>query len=66
MGEENTAIRTLGNTRGLTLVAVLSMALGIGLNTTIFTFINGLLLRPPTVQDPAGLLEIWERNSTSL
>jgi putative ABC transport system permease protein len=31
------AIRTLGNTRGLTLVAVLSLVLGIGLNTTIFT-----------------------------
>ncbi|MFL5489586.1 MAG: ABC transporter permease [Gemmatimonadaceae bacterium] len=58
------AIRTLGNTRGLTIVAVFSLAIGIGANTTIFTFINGLLLRPPTVQDPAGLLEIWQHNST--
>ena len=58
------AIRTLGKTRGLTLVAIFSLALGIGANTTIFTFINGLLLRPPMVQDPAGLLEVWQHNST--
>jgi putative ABC transport system permease protein len=58
------AIRTLGKTRGITIVAILSLALGIGANTTIFTFINGLLLRPPMVQDPAGLLEVWQHNTT--
>jgi predicted permease len=58
------AIRTLGKTRGLTLVAIFSLALGIGANTTIFTFINGLLLRPPMVQDAERLVEIWQHNST--
>jgi len=58
------AIRTLGKTRGITIVAILSLALGIGANTTIFTFINGLLLRPPMVQDPARLLEVWQHNTT--
>ncbi|HEU4939410.1 MAG TPA: ABC transporter permease [Vicinamibacterales bacterium] len=58
------AIRTLGKTRGLTTVAILSLALGIGANTTIFTFINGLLLRPPMVHDPERLLEVWQRNTT--
>ena len=58
------AIRTLGKTRGLTAVAILSLALGIGANTTIFTFINGLLLRPPMVHDPERLLEVWQRNTT--
>ncbi len=58
------AIRTIGKTRGLTAVAVFSLALGIGANTTIFTFINSLLLRPPTVHEPAGLLEVWQHNTT--
>ncbi len=58
------AIRTLAKSRGLTVVAVLSLALGIGANATIFTFIDGLLLRPPTVADPAGLLEVWQHNTT--
>jgi len=58
------AMRTLGKTRGLTIVAVLSLALGIGANTTIFTFINSLLLRPPMVHEPARLLEVWQYNTT--
>lgn len=58
------AIRTLGKTRGLTSVAILSLALGIGANTTIFTFINSLLLRPPMVHDPDRLLEVWQYNTT--
>src|SRR5678815_271236 len=58
------ACRTLLKNRGLTLVAVLSLALGIGANTTIFTFINGLLLRPPAVSQPDGLLEVWQHNTT--
>src|SRR3954466_8030856 len=58
------AIRTLTKSRGLTTVAVLSLALGIGANTTIFTFINGLLLRPPAVTEPDRLLEVWQHSST--
>jgi putative ABC transport system permease protein len=58
------AMRTLAKSRGLTTVAVLSLALGIGANTTIFTFINGLLLRPPSVEEPDRLLEVWQHNSS--
>jgi len=58
------AFRTLLKNRGLTTVAVLSLALGIGANTTIFTFINGLLLRPPMVHEPDRLLEVWQHNTT--
>jgi predicted permease len=57
------ACRTLLKSRGLTVVAVLSLALGIGANTTIFTFINGLLLRPPAVSDPDGLVELWQHDT---
>src|SRR6185369_4596484 len=58
------ALRTLTKNRGLTIIAVLSLALGIGANATIFTFINGLLLRPPAVSDPGRVLEVWQHNAT--
>ena len=58
------ALRTLFVSRGLTVAAVLSLALGIGANTTIFTFVDALLLKPPAVSDPARLREVWQHNTT--
>jgi predicted permease len=58
------AFRLLVASRGLTAVAVLSLAVGIGANTTIFTFVDALLLKPPAVADPAGLREVWQHNAT--
>ena len=49
------AVRTLTMRPGFTIVAALSLALGIGANTTIFTIINGLLLTPIPVEDPSTL-----------
>ncbi len=53
------AWRGMAMRRGFTLVAVLSLALGIGANATIFTLLNGILLRSLPVQDPATLTALY-------
>ena len=53
------AVRGLARSRSFALVAVLSLALGIGANTTIFWLVNGLLLRPLPVREPARLMTLF-------
>ncbi len=51
-------IRALGRNPGFTMVAMLSLALGIGANTAIFSLINALLLRDLPVRQPERLVEL--------
>ena len=53
------AIRQLAKNPGFSVVALLTLALGIGVNTTAFTVLNRLLLQSLPYQDPAHLVQVW-------
>ena len=59
-------IRLLLKTPAFTVTAALSLALGIGANTTIFSLVNAVLLNPLPVEEPSRLVSLFttdERNT---
>ena len=59
------AIRSFIAQPGFSLVVVLTLALAIGINSAIFSVLNGVLLRPLDYADPGRLVVVWESNPTA-
>lgn len=60
------ALRTLRRTPGFTLAAVLTIALGIGVNTAVFSLANAILLRPADAADPTRLVRVYSNTHSPL
>src|SRR5262245_39451154 len=56
------ALRTFRRSSSLTLIIILSLAIGIGANSAIFSVVNALLLRPLPYPDPDRLAILWLRS----
>jgi hypothetical protein len=62
LGDVRYALRTLGNNAGVTGIAVLTLATGIGVNTAVFTAYNAIALRPIQAPEPHRAAQITRSN----
>ena len=59
------AIRAFATQPGFSFVVVLTLALAIGINSAIFSLVNGVLLRPLDYANPERLVVLWESNAAA-
>src|SRR5438309_7878216 len=59
------ALRMLARTPGFTCMAVATLALGIGINTVVFSLYNAVALKPLAVRDPASVMRLQWRTDAA-
>ncbi|MCI0436103.1 MAG: ABC transporter permease [Gemmatimonadetes bacterium] len=62
-GDLRVAVRSLAKRPGFTMIAVVTLALGIGSNTAIFSVVSAVLLRQLEWEDPDGLITVWAHDA---
>jgi predicted permease len=62
MSDVKAALRALRKSPAFTVVAIVTIAVGIGANTTLFSVYDRLVLNPVTIPDPSSLVAIWTNN----
>ena len=62
MSDVRNAVRALRKSPGFTIVAISTIAIGIGANTALFSVYDRLVLNPVTIPDPSSLVAIWSNN----
>lgn len=56
------ALRTLRSNPSFALIVIVTLGLGVGINTAIFSLVNGVLLRPLPYDEPHRIMTLWEAN----
>jgi predicted permease len=64
MANIKAAVRALGKSPGFSLIAIATMAIGIGANTALFSVYDRLILDPVTIPQPSTLTALWAINPT--